>query len=109
MTLESTGFAIRSTNTGSFVGLHLPERSTGVSGEGATCTTKLVLQEGPRGRGTRHCLFVVIVDLHEFLGALIITLNLVSFFSEFLDAVNCCYLKSWQETGLLSVKNSNCI
>ncbi|KAK6155896.1 hypothetical protein DH2020_010144 [Rehmannia glutinosa] len=65
MTQGSTGFAILSTNTGSFVDLLPLERNTEVSEERATCTTKHVLQEGPPGRGTRPYPSDVIADLHE--------------------------------------------
>lgn len=54
MTQESTGSAIQFTSTGSFVDLLLLVRSTEVSAERDTCTTRPVLQEEQPGRGTIH-------------------------------------------------------
>lgn len=59
----STGSAILSTSTGSFVDSLLQGRSTEACVERGTCTTKHDLQEGQPGRGTTHFLSDATADL----------------------------------------------
>ncbi|CAI0514498.1 unnamed protein product [Linum tenue] len=54
-TRGSTGSATPSTSTGNCVVSPLPERSTEVSAERDTCTTRTNLLAGPHGRGTTPC------------------------------------------------------
>ena len=61
-----TGSANLSTSTGSSVGLHLLERSTGVFVEKDICITRHDLPAGQPGRGTTPFPCVVIVDLGDF-------------------------------------------
>lgn len=67
MTPELIGFASLFTSTVSSVGLHLLERSTGVSVEKDTCTTRHALPAGQLGKETTPYLFVVIVDFGDSL------------------------------------------
>jgi hypothetical protein len=89
----STGSAILSTNTESFVVSHLLERSTGVSEEGDTCTTRHGLPGGQHGKGTKLFLSAAIGDCTDMylvlsflcgLGAFLKTLPLRDYYDSLL-------------------------
>lgn len=73
----STGSVSLSTSTGSFVDSLLLGRSTEVSEERVTCTTRHDLQEGQPGRGTKLSLSGVTVKLLYCLLCVFHIINLV--------------------------------
>jgi hypothetical protein len=88
MILGSTGSVMQFTSTGSFVDLHQLERSTGVSEDGAICTTRLVLPNVLHGKETILYLSGVI---DRFLGSIYNSFAFKTYIVSFVGSILFCY------------------